>query len=152
MWTWVWKSSNQTRTKEDVGATDFPFSVMIVFVGHIVEIWVHADGQHQLLLHLRVRLIYHSLKQWHNDLLLFEKSAGDVTSAFLKSWEILNFEALRWSTLGKKDPGRCTFSPCGRLLLQMLSPHCEQLKKRCWFSEKNAMQTRAMVDIATERP
>ncbi len=58
---------------------------MIVFGGHIVQLWIHGDGQHQLL-HLRVltNLLLIETTQ-HNDLLLVEKIAGDVTSLLLKS-------------------------------------------------------------------
>ncbi len=67
-----------------------------------------------------------------NDLLLVEKSASDITSAFLKSWEILNFEALRAAAQKRWS----TFSPYGCLLLQTLSPHWEQLKKDAGAQKK----------------
>ncbi len=66
---------------------NFPLSVMKVFVGHIEKFPVHGDGQHQLLLDLQVPtdlLLSETTKQ-HSDVLFIEKSASDVTSAFLKS-------------------------------------------------------------------
>ncbi len=39
-------------------------------------------------------LLLTEAKKQHDTRQLAEESAGDVTSAFLKSWEILNFEPL----------------------------------------------------------
>ncbi len=63
----------------------FPLSVMIVFVGHVIQLWVHGDS-HQLLLHIRVLTnvpLVETTKQ--HDLLLVRKSAVNISSAFLKS-------------------------------------------------------------------
>ncbi len=83
--------------------------------------------------------IYHSLKQRNNTTI-----HCSLTSAFLKSWEILNFDALevlraaaqkRWNAR-KENAGRCTFSPCGCLLLQTLSLYWEQMKKMLALRKK----------------
>ncbi len=141
--------------------TGFPLSVIIVFIRHIVQVWVHGDSQHPLLLQLRVLtdlLLTETMTQ-HNYLMLIEKSAGYVSSAFLKSWEI-NFEARevlkattqkkagRWEKT-KQNTGCCAFSPCGHLLLQMLSPHWVQLKKDTSTQKKNTMWILALRDRQT---
>ncbi len=77
-----------------------------------VHFSVHGDGQYKLLLHLWVStdpLLVQRMTQ-HIDLLPFEKSAGDVTFTFLKSWESFNvvgIDVLR--ALGKKTQGAAPF-------------------------------------------
>ncbi len=112
--------SEQTRITKDVGTwtnmrTGLPLSVMIVFDAHIVQLQVPGDDQHQLLLHpwVPTSLLLAETTAQHNDLLLVEKSTIDVTSASLRSWESLNFEALEALQSG-------------------LTKKAERLEKRCW--------------------
>ncbi len=86
---------------------------MIFFVGHIVQLWVHEDSRHQPFLHLQVPtdlVLPETTTTQHNHLLLIEKNAGDVSRAFLRSSEILNFEqSKKRGELGKKTPGSALF-------------------------------------------
>ncbi len=60
-----------TNTNTQTGS---PLSVMIVFVRHILQLRVHGDGQHQLLLHLQVLTdLPLAETTQHNDLLLVQK-------------------------------------------------------------------------------
>ncbi len=108
----------------------YPLSVLIVFVEHIKQLQIHRDGQHQPLLQLWVLTdsLQTEIKKQRIDLQLVETSACDVTSIFLKSYKILNFEALESVQSGWTKKAE-------HLLLQSLSPHWE-LKKRCWCWEK----------------